>query len=210
MKKLISFTAVILLLVSMLSSCTKNSVIRYSTSQGTKIEKLTRYEQADIDEYVNDCKAIFTHGYADLLESQLRSIQEPYLAFTDTFVYDFRDVDESDMSKQSSMIWKNIKELNPNDAEPIMYIELCGYLKYWSDDYVITSFNETAMLYGFFIFDDDTYAQNTYKRICNINYTFTLVDGAEIINCGDKYSEELDGDQVLDFDEDIERLELQD
>ena len=155
-------------------------------NEDIKIESLPLVQQQTIDEYVADCKVIYTASYIGRVIDS--SLEKPYVSFTNTFVYDFSKVDESSLDEQTSQLWNAIKALNNGESTPIMYIELSGYCNYFNDSYIATSFNETSYIYGYFIFENETVKPYLYRSISASHYLFKLPDGTEVINCGDKYA----------------------
>lgn len=235
MKKLLCILSILVVLICALSSCDDNepkvsvnedgyvvvngvkteyktdagnaNTIRYSVDIGTKIEALSTADQKLIDEYVNDCKTIMATAYShNYLTKDYELYSNPYFAFTDTAVYDFRNVDEASMGEKSLKLWNLIKETVGQGKEPIMYIELDGYACIWSDNFVRTSFEESAKINGFFVFADDSVIQLNYTQICKTFYIYQLIDGTEIINCGDKYAEDLSKEEIMTFDKEPIRL----
>ena len=198
MKKLLSSIFILTVLIFTLSSCTGSDEIHYSVNEGTKIESLSTTEQELIDEYVQDCKTIFTANYTSQRVSYGEDDQVPsYISFTDTFVYDFRNLNESTMDKSSLALWNKIRELS--ESKPIMYIELNGYAPFWLDYYTVTSLQLGSVQYGYFIFEDESVVPYNYKYVCNTLYNYKLPNGTETINCGDKYAEEKSWEELLDF-----------
>ena len=221
MKKTISFFSIVILMFSLcvnLASCDNFSrfetdeysttvhnnasganEIRYSTSQGIKIESLSNAEQKLIDEYVEDCKTIYTAHYVENFQPHWEDGDfSPYIAFADIFVYDFRNADESNMDNTSLKLWNAIKDVGLTETRPIMYIQLSGYINYLND-YLITPLNEGSIVYGYFIYEDEFVLPYTYERICNRFYIYKLPEGTKIINCGDKYAEEKNPQDIIDF-----------
>ena len=171
-----------------------------SLSQGIKVESLPMTEQKRIDEYVADCQSIFTVAYLQLLDTwDYDSLGDPYISFTNTFVYDFSGVNESNFDATTSKMWNDIKELSDGESTPIMYIELFGFSNYFGDNYKPTSLMESAMIYGYFIFENEVVVPQLYKRICDRYYYYKMPEGTELINCGDKYSEEKNMETLVDL-----------
>ena len=167
--------------------------IEYSVSFGTKIDTLPSSEQEMIDTYVEDCKTLYKVGYAASTVFDPRSRVVPYLSFTDVIVYDFRDVDENALDSQSLLLWNNIKKSHA-ESKPMMYIELAGYHTYYSSD-ILTPIQSGSILYGFFIFEDETVIRLPYVKLCQNAYAYKFIQGTEFINCGDKYSESFNEEQ---------------
>ena len=71
----------------------------------------------------------------------------------------------------------------------MMYVELAGYHVCFNSD-LLTPISGGSIIYGFFIFEDDTVILNTYDVLCRINFVYKLIEGTALINCGNKYSEE--------------------
>ena len=164
--------------------------IHYPLSNlGTKIEALPLSEQQKIDDYVYDCKTVFSVNYAYQLAEHNR-LEDSYILFTDVFVYDLSKIDENNLDGVSVAMWNEIKALNGGESAPVMYIELSGFCSYPIPYYRPTYFSETGMICGYFIFENETCAPMFYKQICTKYYSYKMIDGAEFINCGNKYSEE--------------------
>lgn len=184
--------------------CTEcNSVIlnkiQYAVSDGTKIETLPTSEQNKIDEYVADCKTLYTVGYAyNVISTFSESSIDPYISFTDTFIYDFSNIKEESLNSESLILWNKIKSLNEGESKPIMYIELSGYVEYFPN-YKPDPLQNYGILNGFFIFEDETVIPMTYHRICTMVYVFELVQGTQLINCGNKYAEEINSKKITDL-----------
>ena len=175
-------------------------------SSDVKIESLALVQQQKIDEYVADCKLIYTATYAQLYETwNVDFLGEPYLSFTDTFVYDFSKVDENDPDAHTSFMWNEIKALNNGETAPIMYVELSGFCNYYGDAYKPSSFAETSFIYGYFIFENETVMPYLYSTICKKNYIYELPKATQLINCGDKYSEEKRMDALVDLFSEIQQ-----
>ncbi len=175
--------------------------IHYSPSDyGIKIESLTPDQQQRIDEYVFDCQNIFTASYAHSLDTwDYSRFGAPYISFTDTFVYDFSTVNENDLDNGAYQIWNGIKALSKEESAPIMYIELSGFLNYLGDTYKPTSFAESSLVYGYFIFEDETCVPMTYKSMCSKYYYYKMPERTDLINCGDKYSGEKSTEALVDL-----------
>ena len=178
--------------------------INYTISNlGTKIEALPLSEQQRIDDYVYDCKTVFSLAYAyRMLESDC--IEDAYLTFTDVFVYDLSKIDEKNLDDISLEIWNQIKALNNGASKPVMYVELSGFCNQYpfTDYYRPIYFSETNLKYGYFIFENETATPEVYKSMIYNIFHFEMISGAEFINCGDKYSEEVNLDEAayyLDF-----------
>lgn len=164
--------------------------IHYPLSNlGTKIEALPLSEQQKIDDYVYDCKTVFSVNYAYQLAEHNR-LEDSYILFTDVFVYDLSKIDENNLDGVSAAMWNEIKALNGGESAPVMYIELSGFCSYPIPYYRPTYFSETGMICGYFIFENETCAPMFYKQICTKYYSYKMIDGAGFINCGNKYSEE--------------------
>ena len=216
MKKLLSIILLIVMLLCVFTSCNNNELITEVDADGfvvvngfkteyrvvqegsneihypllksdKKIESLPLDLQQKIDDYVADCKIIYTISYAQRLASY--NLREPYISFTDTFVYDFSEVNESGLGVVTSKIWDDIKALNGGISTPAMYIELHGFLSYFNDNYTPTSFAENAFTYGYFIFENETVVPYTYKTINKAYYFYEMPEETKIIDCGDKYFE---------------------
>ena len=178
--------------------------IHYPLSNlGTKIEALPLAQQQKIDEYVYDCKTVFSLTYAYQM-AECDCIEDAYLTFTDVFVYDLSKIDEKNLDETSSKIWNQIKALNNGAFKPIMYIELSGFCNWYpvTDYYRPIYFSETNLIYGYFIFENETATPGVYKSMVYNFYHYEMISGAEFINCGDKYSEEVNLEEAayyLDF-----------
>ena len=166
--------------------------IEYSISLGTKIDTLSVSEQEMIDAYVIDCKTLYKVGYAPTaFDTRLNSAS--YLSFTDVLVYDFRNVDENTLDNQSLTLW-NILKTYYTESRPMMYVELAGYHAYLNSD-LLTPIQSGSIIYGFFIFEDETVIRQTYNRLCSTGYVYKLIEGTEFINCGNKYAEDFNHEQ---------------
>ena len=169
--------------------------IEYSVSMGTKIDTLPPDEQELIDAYVSDCKTLYKAGYVShAFDPRLENLV-PHLSFTDVLVYDFRDVDENNMDNQSLLLWNTLKT-HYDEAKPIFYVELAGYHTYFNDGLMLTPIQSGAIIYGFFIFEDETVIRLPYTKLCNTVYVLKFFEGTEFISCGDKYAEEFDAEQL--------------
>ncbi len=172
---------------------TNPNKIEYSISLGTKIDTLPVSEQEKIDAYVADCKTLYKYGYAQHLSDLKELDLVPYLSFTDVHIYDFRNVDENTLDGQSLSLWNSLKKFYP-ESRPMMYVELAGYHACFNSD-LLTPISGGSIIYGFFIFEDDTVILNTYDVLCRINFVYKLIEGTALINCGNKYSEEFNHEQ---------------
>ena len=176
-------------------------------NSGTKIEDLPLEKQQIIDDYVADCKTIYTANYASkLLEWNYDMLGQPYLSFDYALVYDFSKVNESSMDEKSAQLWNQIKALNNGESAPMMYVELSGFVNFFGDAYKPTTFVETGYVYGYFIFENETVVRYNYKTICQNMYIYKLPDGTEIINCGNKYAEEKDEQMLMELIEQFQSL----
>ena len=180
---------------------TKNEII-YSTNWGTKIEEFSLIKQSQIGDYVIDCKALFVDTYKENMNGY---VLEPFVDFTDVFVYDFSDVNED---KDSMTVLEIIKNLRNNEATPLMYIELNGYCPYYSDYSFVTQINQLGLINGFFIYDDNTVVPCRYLQIIAKSYNAELVSGTTIINCGNKYAESIEVDSLKGFDSTLKTLRI--
>lgn len=161
--------------------------IEYSVNFGTKIDTLSIFEQEMIDAYVADCKTLYKAAYTPTaLDTRMDLV--PYISFTDVIVYDFRNVDESTLDSKSLTLWDILKNFYP-ESRPMMYVELAGYHAYFDSD-LLTPIQSGAIIYGFFIFEDETVIRQTYNRLGITVYVYKLFEGTTVINCGNKYSEE--------------------
>ena len=184
---------------------TKNEIV-YSTNWGTKIEEFSLIKQSQIGDYVIDCKALFVDTYKENIDGH---VLEPFVDFTDVFVYDFSDVNEAALDKDSMKVWGKIKSLRNNEATPLMYIELNGYCPYFGDYGYITQINQIGIMNGFFIYNDNTVVQVSYiKGVANSCYIYELVRGTNIINCGNKYAESIEVDSLKGFDSTLKILRI--
>ena len=175
--------------------------IHYPTLKSDKkIESLPLELQGKIDAYVADCKTIYTASYAQYLDSyNFDGFGEPYISFTDTFVYDFSKVDESGLGAVTSEMWNVIKNLNDGQSAPIMFIELQGFSNYFGESYKATTLLENPIYCSYFIFEDETVIPCKYANICNMYLCYEMPEGTELINCGDKYSEEKRMQELVDL-----------
>ena len=179
------------------------NTIHYSINLGTKIETLSLNEQQLISEYVEDCQKLYTGTYAGYAcrywGNDNSFTTKPYLLFTDTFVYDFRSADESNMDKNLLILWDSIKALSDGTSKPIMYIELCGYIQYFPDEFTLTTLQDGNFMWGYFIYEDETVVPYSYKKIGNECYAYKIPEETEIINCGNKYADEKSFEELIDF-----------
>lgn len=190
----------------------EKDTIHYSVTIGTKIETLSLIKQKLLDEYIEDCKTIMLAQYAyNYSSTEYQCYSEPYFAITDAFIYDFRDINEASMSEDSLNMWNFIKEEIGEGKTPLMYIELDGYACKFFNNYIVTSFDDIGMTNGFFIFDDDSVVLLNYKYVSQRFYNYMLIDDTKIINCGDKYAEELSKNDILtfDFEQELIRLKIE-
>jgi hypothetical protein len=183
-----------------------SSGIHYSVNVGTKIEALSKEKQSKIDNYATDCKTFVINGYKDFAENRAQKELQPYIAITDTFVYDFSSIDKNaadkDLLKEVSAIFREDKVL------PLMYIEFSGYLSYYTIggyNYKNISLAESNLMNGFLIFEDETVILGNYKRILKM-YGYNMPQSTLCINCGDKYSEELDANALELYDKALVHL----
>ena len=166
--------------------------IEYSLSLGTKIDALSISEQEMIDAYVTDCKTLYKVGYAPIAFDTRLNLAS-YLSFTDVLVYDFRNVDENTLDSQSLTLW-NVLKTYYTESRPMMYVELTGYHACYNS-YLLTPIQGGSIIYGFFIFEDETVICQTYNRLCSTHYMYKLIEGTEFINCGNKYAEDFNHEQ---------------
>ena len=203
MKKLLITILSFIIILTCVGCSTPNTNgsngISYSTNQGTKIDTLSTAKQQTIDKYVNDCKILYTLAYKEVRNNMATVQPLPYIAFTDTFVYDFSGVNFASPSAIDSNIIKRLQYLKDDQSLPIMYVEVLGYCSYFPDNYTITEIVATAINNGFFIYADNTVVEATYHRICSATYTYKLLDGTTTINCGNKYAQELNHVQIKSF-----------
>lgn len=186
-------------------SANANGIVYPSLNRGTKIESLPSARQQLIDEYVSDCQNIYTAYYVPMLATwDYARLGDPYLSFTDTLVYDFSKVNESNMDNATAKMWNEIKALNGGESDPIMYIELSGFLNYFGDTYLATSLLESSIYYGYFIYENETVVPMLYRHICMNYYVYKMPDGTELINCGNKYSGEKRNDELVDLYQSIQ------
>ena len=200
MKRLLCCIILIIAFICTLASCSNDDPnitlnedsnrITYSSNFGTKIDTLSISEQKMIDAYVEDCKTLYKVGYNT---ASIPDFLVPYLSFTDVIVYDFRNVDENTFDLQSLWLWNYLKKFYP-ESRPMMYVELAGYHAYFNSDW-LTPIQSGAIIYGFFIFEDETVIRQTYNSLCHTVFAYKLFEGTTVINCGNKYSEELNGQQ---------------
>ena len=181
----------------------KNGII-YSTNFGTKIEDLSINKQYTISNYVSDCKILLINDYKESISRW--QLANPYIDITDTFVYDFSNVNENDLDEESLSVWNSIKKMNNNEAKPLMYIQINGYCNYFSDDYIVTQINETSLTNGYFIFKGNIVVPAHYRYISNALFSYQLPKGTTIINCGNKYSEKNTSTDIHNFDDTLKIL----
>ena len=166
---------------------------------GTKIENLPLSKQEKIADYVADCKTIFSVNYtASALDYNV--LESSYISFTDVFVYDLSKIDESNLDELSLHKLNYIKSLHDGVSKPIMYIELSGFcnspiLDYYRPAY----FSDIAIMHGYFIFEDETCVPMDYRQLCTMYYDYKMISGAEFINCGDKFSESKNAEELNYF-----------
>ena len=179
--------------------------IIYSTNFGAKIESFSEEKQSQISNYVADCKVLVLIKYKERVKDY---ILDPFVDFTDVFAYDFNNVDESNLDDNSLLIWKEIKGLRNNEAKPLMYIEINGYCRYFSDYYIATQLGEIAIVNGFFIYNDNTVVQILYRHVASYVYFYELPKGTVTINCGNKYSQKHTLSDINNFDGKLKTLEV--
>ena len=203
---------IFVLLCTSLISCNKaksdeesneKEIIYYSTNIGTRIESLSKSDQEMIDSYAQDCVTIYIHSYEEGTAEQMESFGtfKRYLAITETFVYDFRDCNLESSEKMLRMF----TSLRTDEKTPIMYVELNGYISYY-DNYINIPISSSPIINGFFIFDDGTYVQLTYKLFATRFYLHNTPEGTVTINCGNKYSKEMNGGDFLVFNQEPKTL----
>lgn len=213
LKSLLSLITTFSLSLNILSCTTpsqtsevNNNEIHYSINVGTKIDTLSNEKQALLDDYIEDCKIIFTNNYNELAKKapvfEIGVI--PYLAFTDTFVYDFTTVDLS-FSDSSDML-KMLQSLREDKMLPIMYVELQGYCTF------LPTYNSFLQLDPnwccLFIFEDRTFVNTSYITLSNRYVIFEMPKDTLIINCGDKYAEELNANSLSNYNKKLKTLKL--
>ena len=186
----------------------ENRII-YSTNFGAKIESFSEEKQSEISNYVADCKVLFVNAYREKTnERHDGQITNPYIDFTDVFVYDFSNVIETTLDNNSLKVWKKIKELRNNEVKPLMYIQINGYCQYFSNDYIATQLGETAIVNGFFIYNDNMVMPMPYQHVASSLYIFELPKGTVTINCGNKYSQKHTLSDINNFDGKLKTLEV--
>ncbi len=186
----------------------KNGII-YSTNFGAKIESFSEDKQAEISNYVADCKVLFVNAYREKVnEMHDGQITNPYIDFTDVFVYDFSNVIETTLDNDSLKVWKKIKELRNNEVKPLMYIQINGYCQYFSNDYIATQLGETAIVNGFFIYNDNTVVSMSYQNVASYVYFYGVPKGTVTINCGNKYAQKHTLSDINNFDGKLKTLEV--
>ncbi len=174
--------------------------IHYSVNVGTKIETLSEEKQLEIGNCVEDCKTFIINGYK---ESTLPEGVDHYIAITDTFVYDFSSLDEV---TEDERVLNMLKSLREDEVCPIMYIEFSGYVSFFGSNYKnIPLFNSGRMV-GFFVFEDETFIALNYEKMCANIYYYAMPTNTVCINCGDKYSEELDANALEAYDKVLAHL----
>ena len=92
--------------------------------------------------------------------------------------------------------------------KPLMYIQINGYCQYLSNDYIATQLGETAIMNGFFIYNDNTVVPMPYKHVANQVYIYELPKGTVTINCGNKYSQKHTLSDINNFDGKLKTLEV--
>ena len=135
-------------------------------------------------------------------------ITNPYIDFTEVFAYDFNNVDESNLDDNSLLIWEEIKGLRNNEVKPLMYIQINGYCQYLPNDYIATQLGETAIMNGFFIYNDNTVVPMPYRLVASRTYIYELPKGTVTINCGNKYSQKHTLSDINNFDGKLKTLEV--
>lgn len=177
-----------------------NNGIIYSTNVGVKIDSFSETKQSEIGNYVADCEVLLVNSYKEVItDIHAGQIVNPYIDFTEVFVYDFSNVEETTLEDNSLLIWEQIKELRNNEAKPLMYIQINGYCQYFSNDYIATQLGEINIMNGFFIYNDNTVVQMHYRMIANRLYIYDLPKGTVVINCGNKYSQKNTSSDINNF-----------
>lgn len=173
--------------------------VHYAINYGTKVEDLSTSTQTKIDDYVSDCKALLINAY--------KGTKYSYdVCIADTFVYDFRGVNESSLDEDSLTLWNALTGLRNNQAKPLAYVEFDGCVL--ENDCPIYGLNATAVANGFFVFDDNSVLNYSYNRLVSYTAVKTLMNGTEIINCGDKYAEEFTLAEIKAFNKKPTKLHL--
>lgn len=203
---LIVFTILSLFLVSCeqekrneISKEDKNEII-YLTDFGKKIESVSEDKQSLISNYVADCKALFLREYKEHILKN--NIFNAFVDFSDVFVYDFSNVDETKLNKKSLSLWTAIKKIRNNEVMPLMYIQINGYCQYYSGN-LASNLDECSMFHGYFIYSDNSVVPKLYRFLQQQIYVMDIVDGTTIINCGTKYSQKYTLFDISNFDDEL-------
>lgn len=201
MKK-IALCLVIIMSFSILVSCnifrlnTYNpDEIHYSIDEGSKIETLSTDMQAKIYNYAEDCKIFCINDYKNLINNKSFEELDPYIAITDTYVYDFSAIDTETTNTEDLKVIEMLQKLRRDKSLPVMYVEFFGYVSYYPgfQGLMLMPLQVLQNIGGYFIFGDETVISLPYRMMCATNYNYELPDGTVIINCGDAHSEELKG-----------------
>ena len=182
----------------------KNEII-YFTDFGKKIESLSEDKQSMISNYVEDCKILLLRECKEVILEN--NIHNAFVDFSDVFVFDFVNVDETKLDHYSLMLWERIKKIRNNEVKPLMYIQINGYCQYNSVNLPL-DFDDCAITHGYFIYTDNTVVPYTYRHIMAQVCVYDTVNGTTIINCGNKYFQKNTFADILNFDGELKMLKL--
>ena len=115
-------------------------------------------------------------------------------------------MNESALDEDSLALWNALTGLRDNQAKPLAYVEFDGYVV--ENNCPIYGLNATVVMNGFFVFDDFSVLNYRYDKLVLYTYVPTLMDGTEIINCGDKYAEEFTLLEIKAFNDKPTKLHL--
>lgn len=182
----------------------KNEII-YLTDFGEKIESISEDKQSLISNYVADCKVLYLREYKeDILKN---NIPNAFVDFTDVFVYDFSNVDETKLNKKSLSLCTRIKKIRNNEVMPLMYIQINGYCQYFFGN-LASDLDECSIVHGYFIYADNSVVPYMYRFVQQQVCIMDIIDGTTIINCGTKYSQKNTLFDILNFDAELKSLKL--
>ena len=175
----------------------------YLMSIGTKIDSLSKEDQDAISAYVSDCKTYLIEWYKEFNAENDHLDIDPYIVFTEVFVYDFRNCNVNSEESDDIWFWEYIKKLRADEKLPIIYIELQGYINYLGNElYTLNNLWNN----GIFIYDENTAIPYPHKSITQATMIFSYPTGTEFINCGNRFSEEFTSEAIVNYNEPLKTL----